>query len=124
MIALPANVEPEPERQERLLSAADLAVLPSELPSGPVKDELDDGRLVTTPPPGNVHAAVESNLATELKLEGERRGYGKCRSGSILVWIADPMRRRVVEMRAGDDTPVAEDVIPGLRLSVRDVFAE
>lgn len=35
----------------RLLTAADLAVLPTELPSGSVRYELDDGELVVMPPP-------------------------------------------------------------------------
>ena len=36
----------------RLLTVADLAVFPDELPSGPVKYELDDGKLVMMAPPG------------------------------------------------------------------------
>jgi Uma2 family endonuclease len=72
----------------RLLTAADLAVLPSELPSGPVLWELDNGRLVSMPPPGDTHGALESNLATQLKVQGEHRGLGKARSGDvgIVLW--------------------------------------
>jgi Uma2 family endonuclease len=49
--------------------------------------------LVIMPPPGDIHGAVESNLATELKLQGERRGLGKARSGGvgIILW-RDPDR--------------------------------
>ena len=36
----------------RLFTVADLAALPDELPSGPVHYELDNGRLITMPPPG------------------------------------------------------------------------
>ncbi|MBV9122370.1 MAG: Uma2 family endonuclease [Planctomycetes bacterium] len=81
---LRAEVTPLP----RLFTAADLAVLPSELPSGPVLYELDNGRLITMPPPGDIHGAVESNLVTELKNQGERRGLGKVRSGDvgIVLW--------------------------------------
>ena len=73
----------------RLLTAADLAALPEELPSGPVLYELDNGRLVIMPPPGDIHGAVESNLTAELKAQ-ERRGLGKARCGDvgIVLWRA------------------------------------
>lgn len=72
---------------ERLLTAADLALLPDELPSGPVQYELDNGRLVIMPPPGDTHGAVESNLVTEMKIQGERRGHGKVRGEvGIILW--------------------------------------
>jgi Uma2 family endonuclease len=72
----------------RLLTAADLAVLPSDLPSGPVVYELNNGRLVVMPPPGDIHGAVESNIGAELKIQGERRGLGKARSGGVgvILW--------------------------------------
>lgn len=73
---------------ERLLTVADLAALPDELPSGPVRYELDNGRLLIMPPAGDIHGATESNLVTELKIQGERRGLGKVRSGEvgIVLW--------------------------------------
>jgi Uma2 family endonuclease len=76
------------EVRERLYTIADLAEMPSELPSGPVHYELDNGRLVSMSPPGNLHGAVESNFATELKIQGERRGFGKARCGevAIILW--------------------------------------
>jgi Uma2 family endonuclease len=74
--------------EPKLLTAADLAVLPSELPSGTVRYELHHGVLVTMPPPGDIHGAVESNLAAELKVQGERRGHGKARSGDVGVVLA------------------------------------
>jgi len=63
-----------------LLTAADLALFPDELPSGAVKYELIDGRLIVMAPPGDIHGAAQSNVATELKIQGERRGHGKCRT--------------------------------------------
>lgn len=72
----------------KLLTVADLAALPSELPSGTVRYELHRGVLVTMPPPGDIHGAVESNLATELKVQGERRGHGKARSGDVGIVLA------------------------------------
>ncbi len=72
----------------RLFTVADLAKLPSDLPSGPVVYELDNGRLVVMPPPGDIHGAVESNIGAELKIQGERRGLGKARSGGVgvILW--------------------------------------
>jgi Uma2 family endonuclease len=81
------------ESGERLLTAADVAVLPSDLPSGTVLYELDNGRLIIMPPPGDIHGAIELNVGTELKVQGERRGLGKARSGDvgIILW-RDPDR--------------------------------
>jgi Uma2 family endonuclease len=77
----------------KLLSVADLAALPSELPSGPVRYELANGRLIHMPPPGDIHGAVESNIVTDLKIQGERRGLGKARSGDVAVILwRDPDR--------------------------------
>jgi len=74
--------------EPKLLTAADLAALPSALPSGTVLYELHHGVLVTLPPPGDIHGAVESNLATELKFQGERQGHGKARSGGVGIVLA------------------------------------
>ena len=72
------------EVSERLYTAADLA----ELPSGPVLYELDNGRLVSIMPPGDEHGAIEYNIVAALKYEGERKGFGKARSGDvgIVLW--------------------------------------
>ena len=48
-----------PPVRQRLLTAADLAVLPRHSPSGDVKYELDDGRLVVMAPPGTFTVAVK-----------------------------------------------------------------
>jgi Uma2 family endonuclease len=44
--------------------------------------------LVVMPPPGDIHGAVESNLAAELKMQGDRRGHGKARSGDVGIVLA------------------------------------
>jgi Uma2 family endonuclease len=186
-----------PEPYVHLLTAADLAALPSELPSGPVVYELDNGRLVIMAPPGDLHGAVELNVGAQLKVQGEQRGLGKARSGDVgvilwrhpdrvvgadavfianrnlplqlspegyletlpdlvfevrskndsvpavqrkvndylragvrVVWVADPEAQTVTAHRPGcepevlgpDDTLTVEDVIPGFRMAVRDVF--
>ncbi len=40
------------------------------------------------PPPGNTHGAVEGNLITALKTQGEFRGLGKARSGDVGIVLA------------------------------------
>jgi Uma2 family endonuclease len=86
-ITTPTPVGPA-EPPARLLTVADLAALPSELPSGPVRYELDNGRLIIMAPPGDVHGAVEANLTADLKTQGERKGLGKVRCGEvgIVLW--------------------------------------
>ena len=69
----------------RLLTVADLPMFPAQLPSGPVRYELDDGRLVVVAPPGYDHSAIELNIGTELKIQGERKGHGKASSGEVSV---------------------------------------
>lgn len=73
---------------ERLLTAADLAMLPDELPSGPVLYELNNGRLVIMPPPGDFHGGVEANLTTTMKNHVDRHRLGKVRCGEvgIVLW--------------------------------------
>jgi len=74
--------------RERLYTAADLAAMPSEVPSGTVLYELDNGRLITMPPPGDEHGAIEVRLGSALFTQGEERGFGKARSGEvgIVLW--------------------------------------
>lgn len=85
-MTVPALAERPPiEVNEYPYTVADLAAMPSELPTGPRRYELDNGRLISMSPPGDLHGAVESNLTTELKNQGERRGHGKVRSGEVGV---------------------------------------
>jgi Uma2 family endonuclease len=74
--------------EAKILTAADLAALPSELPSGTVRYELHHGVLVTMPPPGDIHGAVELNVGYHLKGQGELRGHGKARSGDVGIVLA------------------------------------
>ncbi len=78
----------------QLFTLADLEMFPKDLPSGPVKYELDDGRLVIMPPnPGYDHSAVEANVVTQFKNQGEFRGLGKAGSGEVFVILRrDPDR--------------------------------
>jgi Uma2 family endonuclease len=76
----------------RLLTVADVAALPSRLPTGDVKYELDDGRLIVMPPPGDIHGIGQSNVNFELKLQGELRGYGEARGEIGLILRRNPDR--------------------------------
>ncbi len=78
------------DRSTRLFTAADLAVLPSDLPSGPVRWELDEGRLVAMPLRGDIHGAIQCNIGCELKVQGEERGLGKARTEVGIVLWRDP----------------------------------
>ncbi len=89
----PASVSGARERSSveyapKLFTVADVAELPSELPSGPILYELDNGRLIVVPPPGYVHGAVVGNLIAALKYQGEFKGLGKACSGDvgIVLW--------------------------------------
>src|SRR5438874_944413 len=83
MIAAP--LQAGVEEPTRLFTVADLEALPSELPTGPILYELDNGRLIAMPPPGDLHGAYELNIGAALKYQGERRGFGKARSGEVGV---------------------------------------
>lgn len=76
----------------RLLTAADLAALPDELPSGPVKYELDNGRLIMMAPAGEPHADGQKTIVTELTVQGERRGHGKAYGEVGVVLWTNPFR--------------------------------
>src|SRR4051812_15231264 len=83
-VVLPLLQEYEP----KLYTAADLALMPTDLPSGPARHELHHGRLISMTPPGDVHGAVEGNLIAALKVQGEYKGLGKARCGEVGVILA------------------------------------
>lgn len=76
----------------RLLTAADLATLPDDLPSGGVHYELDNGRLVVLPLPTDSHSAASGNVAAHLMIQGHRAGHGKARSRVGVVLRRNPDR--------------------------------
>ena len=184
------------ESHGRLFTAADLAALPTNLPSGDIDFELDQGRLVLMVPPGHLHGAVQVRLGSALFTQAEQRGYGRAftevgvvlsrrpdtvlgpdavfissaklpvvespegyletipdlavevrsrndsaaeldrkiahylGAGVRVVWIADPKTKTIAAHRAGEkprifsesETLTIDDVIPGFRLAVADVF--
>jgi Uma2 family endonuclease len=194
-----AIAEPRPplEAVPRLFTAADLAEMPRDLPSGPVHYELDNGRIVAMSPPGRKHGFVEFRIAKaiddavgeeglgevytgetgivlwrnpdrvvgadvafvrraslpvrespegyletipELVVEVvcendtkpfvERKVADYLRAGVRVVWIADPNTPTLTEYRrdaeprafAEDETLSLPDLIPGLQLSLKEVF--
>jgi Uma2 family endonuclease len=93
-----ATVESDPLPQPfdvitRLFTTADLEALPTDLPSGPIDYELDNGRLVfIRVPPGDIHGAAQSNIVTQLKIQGELKGHGKTRTEVGVILWRDPDR--------------------------------
>lgn len=88
-----ATVDSEPLLQPfevcpRLFTAADLEQLPTDLPSGPIDYELDNGRLVfIMVPPGNLHGAVQVKISSQLFIHGELQGRGKARTEvGVVLW--------------------------------------
>lgn len=61
----------------RLLTAADLAKMPTSLPGGDVKYELDDGVLVAMAPPGGDHGRKQHVVGRILDREAEGKGLGR-----------------------------------------------
>jgi Uma2 family endonuclease len=65
------------ERRGRLFTAADLAVMPTHLPSGDVDFELDKGRLILMVPPGQLHSEIHNCLSSALFVQGRKPGHGR-----------------------------------------------
>src|SRR5437763_12460809 len=89
---LPTPSAPITSGGARLLTAADLAVLPTRLPTGDVKYELHDGRLIVMPPPGDVHARQQARWITALMTHGESRGHGQVRGEVGVILRRNPDR--------------------------------
>jgi Uma2 family endonuclease len=70
--------------REKLLTVADLAALPSSLPSGDVRYELDHGKLIIMAPPGYGHGRRQSKINRYLEVLGEDLGYGEA-SGEVTI---------------------------------------
>jgi Uma2 family endonuclease len=72
----------------RFFTVADLEHMPSDLPSGPIDFELDNGRLVPIMvPPGNLHGAAQLRIGTQLMIQGEMKGHGQARTEvGVVLW--------------------------------------
>lgn len=81
------------------LTEADLAAMPDELPSGPVRWELHHGRLVQMAPVADGHAVRMMEIGFHLKLQGDRRGHGQTRGGDgMLVLGRNPDHLRAPDI--------------------------
>ena len=79
--------------RQRLLTAADLAALPDELPSGPVKYELDQGRLVALmSPPGSDHGKMQLRIGSILFKYAEEMGLGEAFGEVAIILRRNPDR--------------------------------
>ncbi len=76
----------------RLLSAADLAMFPTDLPSGQVNYELDNGRLVIMMLPGGIHGIVQNRFGAALSVQGDQLGHGVAFVESGVVLWRNPDR--------------------------------
>jgi len=65
------------ESHGRLFTAADLAALPTHLPSGDVDFELDRGKFIVIALPEHLHGAVQLGIGSALYMQGEQRGHGR-----------------------------------------------
>jgi Uma2 family endonuclease len=97
------------------------------LPSGPVRYELDHGRLVTMPPPGDTHGAVAGKFVAALVYLGEYKGLGKARDevGVILGRSPDHLLGPDAVFLANSSLPIRTspegylETIPDLVVEVR-----
>jgi Uma2 family endonuclease len=87
---LPTTPSTPPEPPFRRFTIADIAALPSELPSGSVDFELHRGRLVALRPPSYRHAAVSCKLGAALMYLGEYRSQGKARARVGIILGRNP----------------------------------
>jgi Uma2 family endonuclease len=100
--------QPQLPPPKRLLTAADLAALPDELPSGPVKYELDQGRLVTLmAPPGSDHGRTQLRIGTILYTYATALGLGEAFAEVGLI-----LRRNPDTVVAPDAAFVAKKSLP------------
>lgn len=91
----------------RLLTIADLAALPEELPSGPVKYELDNGRLVTMAPPGGEHARMQIEIGAILWNHVKARKLGQ-----VFAEVGVILRRNPDRVVGPDAAFVAKRSLP------------
>ena len=89
-----ASVEPSrqfiPTPVAPLLTSADLAAMPDQLPSGPVDFDLHEGRLVLMSPPGWRHGNLQARISSALVSQGEERGHSEAGSGGGVILSRKP----------------------------------
>ncbi len=85
---LGSSIYPLNDVVERLYTIADVAALPTDLPSGSVRYELDNGRLISMAPCGGSHGSVEARFTFKFILDGEERGLGKAWCGEVGIILS------------------------------------
>ena len=89
-----ASVEPSgqfiPTPVARLLTSADLAAMPDQLPSGPVDFELHQGRLVLMSPTGTTSCNLQARIASALISQGEEQGHGEAGTEGGVILSKNP----------------------------------
>lgn len=91
----------------RLLTAADLAKMPTSLPDGDVRYELDDGVLVAMAPPGGEHGFKQSELLRYLIVEAQLKDLGRA-SGEVGIVL----RRKPDRVVGADAAFLTKDQLP------------
>ena len=120
---------------DRVFTAADLAALPEDLPSGRVYYELEMGKLAIMSPPGESHGYVQSNIGFFLKLQGQHQGLGRAyaETGVVISRNPDTVYSADVAFIGNDRLPVRQskegylETIPDLVVEIRsknDTMAE
>lgn len=71
----------------RLLTAADLSRLPTDLPSGDVKYELSNGRLGIMNPAGRTHGVMQKRIIGAFLSQAEWQGLGEVFAEvGVILW--------------------------------------
>jgi Uma2 family endonuclease len=96
---------------KRPLTAADLAVLPTNLPSGRVRYELREGELRIMAPPGDEHGDVEFTIGLLLGIHGQEKGHGRGRSGESAIIL----KRNPDTVVGADAVFLTQDQLPPRR---------
>lgn len=112
---------------DRVFTAADLAALPEDLPSGRVYYELEMGKLAIMSPPGESHGYVQSNIGFFLKLQGQHQGLGRAytETGVVISRNPDTVYSADVAFIGNDRLPVRQskegylETIPDLVVEIR-----
>ncbi len=119
----------------RWLTVADLAVFPTQLPSGPVEYELDRGKLVILTPHGPIHGHCQARISCEISLQRAKPDYGAAftRVGFVASRNPDTVFAPDVAFVAKSKFPIQEspegylETVPDLVVEVRsknDTVAE
>ena len=94
----------------RLLTAADLAVFPDDLPSGSVRYELNDGRIVIHWPPTDLHSRSQALVCVALSRYADSRD-----SGITLASVGIVVRRNPDRVVGADAAFILAASLPARR---------